>query len=60
MKRSELIKEIEKTIVELLDEAIAYELTGEKGDKTVQSFSNDTEAQKFKAQNRNIRSIKKI
>jgi hypothetical protein len=59
MKRSEFKKQIEEIITELLDENVAYELTGATG-KTTQSFPNDAEAQKFKAQNQNIKSIKKI
>jgi hypothetical protein len=59
MKRSELKKQIEEIITELLDENVAYELTGAVG-KTTQSFPSDAEAQKFKAQNSNIKSIKKI
>jgi len=59
MKRSELKKQIEEIITELLDENVAYELTGATG-KTAQSFPNDAEAQKFKSQNQNIKSIKKI
>jgi hypothetical protein len=60
MKRSELKSKIEEIITELLDENTAFELTGATGAKTLQSFSNDSEAQKFKAQNPNVRSIKKI
>jgi hypothetical protein len=59
MKLSELKKQIEEIITELLDENVAYELTGATG-KTTQSFPNDGEAQKFKSQNQNIKSIKKI
>lgn len=59
MKLSELKKYIEENIVEILDENVAYELTGATG-KTTQSFANDSEAQKFKAQNQNVKSIKKL
>ena len=59
MKRSELKKQIEKTITEILDEAMAYELSGERGVK-IQSFTDDAEAQRFKTNNKNIKSIKKI
>jgi len=38
----------------------AYELTGSTGDKTVSSFPNSTEANTFKSQNPNIKSIKKL
>ena len=59
MKRSELKSKIEEIITELLDENVAYELAGATG-TTTQSFPNDSAAQKFKAQNQNVKSIKKI
>jgi hypothetical protein len=59
MKRSDLKKQIEEIITELLDENVAYELTGVTG-KTTQSFTNDAEALKFKSQNQNVKSIKKL
>jgi hypothetical protein len=59
MKRSELKSKIEEIITELLDENVAYELTGTTG-TTTQSFPSDTAAQQFKAKNQNIKSIKKI
>ena len=59
MKRSELKSKIEEIITELLDENVAYELTGATG-TTTHSFPTDSAAQKFKAQNQNVKSIKKI
>jgi hypothetical protein len=38
----------------------AYELTGSTGGKTVSSFKTSTEANTFKSQNPNIKSIKKL
>jgi hypothetical protein len=59
MKRSELKSKIEEIITELLDENVAYELTGTTG-TTTQSFPNDSAAQQFKTKNQNIKAIKKI
>jgi hypothetical protein len=61
MKKSELKKYIKEQIVETLTEAPeAYELTGKTGTKTVSSFKSQDEANKFKQQNPNIASIKKL
>jgi hypothetical protein len=60
MKKSELKKYIKEQIVETLSEAEAYELTGKTGTKTVSSFKSQGEADKFKQQNPNITSVKKL
>jgi hypothetical protein len=60
MKKSELKKYIKEQIVEALSEAEAYELTGKTGTKTVSSFKSQGEADKFKQQNPNITSVKKL
>jgi len=58
MKRSELKLELKKHITEILSEE-AYEVKGAT-DKTVTSFKTPTDATKFKAENPNIKSIKKL
>ena len=60
MKKSKLKKYIKEQIVETLSEAEAYELTGKTGTKTVSSFKSQGEADKFKQQNPNITSVKKL
>jgi hypothetical protein len=61
MKKSELKKYIKEQIVETLTEAAeAYELTGKTGTKTISSFKSQDEANKFKQQNPNVASIKKL
>jgi hypothetical protein len=61
MKKSALKKYIKEQIVETLTEAAeAYELTGKTGTKTISSFKSQDEANKFKQQNPNVASIKKL
>jgi hypothetical protein len=60
MKKSALKKYIKEQIIETLSEAEAYELTGKTGTKTVSSFKSQGEADKFKQQNPNITSVKKL
>ena len=61
MKKSALKKYIKEQIIETLTEAAeAYELTGKTGTKTISSFKSQDEANKFKQQNPNIASIKKL
>ena len=60
MKKSELTAEIKNYIYETLSENEAYELTGATGNKTVASFKDSNEANKFKTQNPNVRNIKKL
>lgn len=60
MKKSELKKYIKEEIISALSEAEAYELVGKTGTKTVSSFKSQDEANKFKQQNPNITSVKKL
>jgi hypothetical protein len=60
MKKLALKKYIKEQIIETLSEAEAYELIGKTGTKTVSSFKSQDEASKFKQQNPNIVSIKKL
>ena len=60
MKKSALKKYIKEQIVNALSEAEAYELIGKTGTKTISSFKSQGEADKFKQQNPNITSVKKL
>lgn len=60
MKKSELKKYIKEEIIKTLSETEAYELVGKTGSKTVSSFKSQDEANKFKQQNPNIVSVKKL
>jgi hypothetical protein len=60
MKRSELKKQIEDAIVEILDEAEAYQVTSKTGKTTTQSFGTPGEADQFRRQNTNIAKVTKI
>jgi hypothetical protein len=60
MKKLALKKYIKEQIIETLSEAEAYELTGKTGTKTVSSFKSQGEADKFKQQNPNVTSVKKL
>lgn len=60
MKKSKLLAIIDKAINEVLDEATAFELTTSTGKKVVQSFPNQSAAQKFKSDNTNIRSVQQL
>jgi hypothetical protein len=59
MKKSALKKYIKEQIVNALSEE-AYELMGKTGTKTVSSFKSQGEANKFKQENPNIASVKKL
>ena len=59
MKKSELKEYIKEQIINTLSEE-AYELMGKTGTKTVSSFKSQGEANKFKQENPNITSIKKL
>jgi len=60
MKISELKKYIRETILAELGENIAYKVTGRTGETAVQSFPDSTSASKFKQENPNVSSIKKL
>ncbi len=60
MKKSALKEYIREEIIKTLSETEAYELTGKTGSKTVSSFKSQDEANKFKQQNPNIVSVKKL
>jgi len=62
MKRKELYNFIREEIVTELtaNENIAVELTGTAGGKTVQSFKDKNAADKFKAENPNIKTVKTL
>lgn len=60
MKKSALKEYIKEQIINALTEAEAYELIGKTGTKTVSSFKSQGEADKFKQQNPNITSVKKL
>jgi hypothetical protein len=60
MKKSALKKYIKEEIIKALSESEAYELTGKTGTKTISSFKSSDEANKFKQQNPNITSVKKL
>jgi hypothetical protein len=60
MKKLALKKYIKEQIVNTLSEAEAYELIGKTGTKTISSFKSQGEADKFKQQNPNITSVKKL
>lgn len=59
MKKSDLKKHIKEEIINALSEE-AYELTGKTGTKTVSSFKSQGDADKFKQQNPNVASVKKL
>jgi hypothetical protein len=58
MKLSEFKKQIKENIVEILSED-AYELEGNNG-KSITSFKTSADATKFKTQNPNVKSLKKL
>ena len=60
MKRSELKKQIEDTITELLDEAEAYQVTSKANKTTTQSFNTPAEADQFRKQNTNVAKVTKL
>ncbi len=60
MKISELKKYIKEAILAELAEAEAYKVTGRTGEEAIQSFANSTMANKFRTDNPNISSIKRL
>ena len=60
MKISELKKYIKEAILAELTEAEAYKVTGRTGEEAIQSFANSTMANKFRTDNPNISSIKRL
>ena len=60
MKISELKKYIREAILAELAENEAYIVTGRTGETAVQSFANSAAASKFKQENPNISSTKKL
>jgi hypothetical protein len=60
MKKSELKEYIKEIILAELEENEAYKVMGRTGETAVQSFPNSTSANKFKSENPNIASIKKL
>lgn len=60
MKLSELKKQIEDAITEILGESEAYKVTGASGKDDLESFANAAAANAFKAANPNIKKIEKL
>ena len=60
MKKSDLKLEIKKYVSEILSEDDAYELIGGTGAKTVTSFKSSSDANRFKTQNPNVKTIRKL
>jgi len=60
MKKSELKDYIKEIILAELEENEAFKVMGRTGETAVQSFADSTSANKFKSENPNIASIKKL